>query len=77
MGCRWYDALDRLVTWAPDDITDAQFRATQAAILELEVRGVSTAERKRRSKSVKYALVLVLLQVTSDKLTKLWIAVTF
>ena len=40
---RWYEALDRLVTLgqlAPGDFTDAQFRATQAAILEQEVAGI-------------------------------------
>src|SRR5580700_373105 len=40
---RWYVALDRLVTrgqLAAGDFTDAQFRATQAAILEQEVAGI-------------------------------------
>lgn len=40
---RWYEALDRLVTsgqLAPADFIDAQFRATQAAILEQEVAGI-------------------------------------
>ena len=40
---RWYEALDRLVTLgqlAPGDFADAQFRATQAAILEQEVAGI-------------------------------------
>src|SRR5580698_2938895 len=40
---RWYEALDRLVTLgqlAAGDFTDAQFRATQAAILEQEVAGI-------------------------------------
>ena len=40
---RWYEALDRLVTLGQlptADFTDAQFRATQAAILEQEVAGI-------------------------------------
>jgi 5-methyltetrahydropteroyltriglutamate--homocysteine methyltransferase len=40
---RWYEALDRLVTLgqlAPGDFADAQFRATQAAILEQETAGI-------------------------------------
>jgi 5-methyltetrahydropteroyltriglutamate--homocysteine methyltransferase len=40
---RWYEALDRLVTLgqlSPADFSDAQFRATQAAILEQEVAGI-------------------------------------
>jgi 5-methyltetrahydropteroyltriglutamate--homocysteine methyltransferase len=40
---RWYEALDRLVTLgqlAPGDFADAQFRATQAAILEQEAAGI-------------------------------------
>jgi 5-methyltetrahydropteroyltriglutamate--homocysteine methyltransferase len=40
---RWYEALDRLVTLgqlAPGDFADAQFRATQAAILEQEIAGI-------------------------------------
>jgi 5-methyltetrahydropteroyltriglutamate--homocysteine methyltransferase len=40
---RWYEALDRLVTLgqlAPGDLADAQFRATQAAILEQEIAGI-------------------------------------
>jgi 5-methyltetrahydropteroyltriglutamate--homocysteine methyltransferase len=40
---RWYEALDRLVTMgqlAPGDFADAQFRATQAAILEQEIAGI-------------------------------------
>ena len=40
---RWYEALDRLVTsgqLAPGDFTDAQLRATQAAILEQEIAGI-------------------------------------
>lgn len=40
---RWYEALDRLVTLgqlSPGDFADAQFRATQAAILEQESAGI-------------------------------------
>ena len=40
---RWYEALDRLVGLgqiSPADFADAQFRATQAAILEQEVAGI-------------------------------------
>jgi 5-methyltetrahydropteroyltriglutamate--homocysteine methyltransferase len=40
---RWYEALDRLVTLGQlpaGDFADAQFRATQAAILEQEVAGI-------------------------------------
>ncbi|HEY2107154.1 MAG TPA: hypothetical protein VGH29_15250, partial [Candidatus Binataceae bacterium] len=40
---RWYEALDRLVTLgqlAPGDFTDAQFRATQAAIVDQETAGI-------------------------------------
>jgi 5-methyltetrahydropteroyltriglutamate--homocysteine methyltransferase len=40
---RWYEALDRLVTLgqlSSADFTDAQFRATQAAILEQETAGI-------------------------------------
>jgi 5-methyltetrahydropteroyltriglutamate--homocysteine methyltransferase len=40
---RWYEALDRLVNLgqlSAGDLTDAQFRATQAAILEQEVAGI-------------------------------------
>ena len=40
---RWYEALDRLVTLgnlAAGDFADAQFRATQAAILEQEAAGI-------------------------------------
>jgi len=40
---RWYEAMDRLVTLGeliPGDFADAQFRATQAAILEQEVAGI-------------------------------------
>jgi 5-methyltetrahydropteroyltriglutamate--homocysteine methyltransferase len=40
---RWHEALDRLVTLgqlSPADFADAQFRATQAAILEQETAGI-------------------------------------
>jgi 5-methyltetrahydropteroyltriglutamate--homocysteine methyltransferase len=40
---RWYEALDRLVTLgqlSPADFSDAQFRATQAAIVEQEIAGI-------------------------------------
>ena len=40
---RWYEALDRLVAsgqLAPGDFTDAQLRATQAAIVEQEIAGI-------------------------------------
>jgi 5-methyltetrahydropteroyltriglutamate--homocysteine methyltransferase len=40
---RWYEALDRLLTLgqlAPGDFADAQFRATEAAILEQEIAGI-------------------------------------
>ncbi|MBV8538697.1 MAG: hypothetical protein JO128_24075 [Alphaproteobacteria bacterium] len=40
---RWYEALDRLVTLgqlSPGDLADAQFRASQAAILEQEAAGI-------------------------------------
>ena len=40
---RWYEALDRLVSsgqLAPGDFTDAQLRATQAAIVEQEIAGI-------------------------------------
>ena len=40
---RWYEALDRLVTLgelSPADFADAQFRASQAAILEQEIAGI-------------------------------------
>jgi 5-methyltetrahydropteroyltriglutamate--homocysteine methyltransferase len=40
---RWYEALDRLVTLGQmptGDFADAQFRATQAAILEQEIAGI-------------------------------------
>jgi 5-methyltetrahydropteroyltriglutamate--homocysteine methyltransferase len=40
---RWYEALDRLVTLgnlSAGDFADAQFRATQAAILEQEAAGI-------------------------------------
>jgi 5-methyltetrahydropteroyltriglutamate--homocysteine methyltransferase len=40
---RWYEALDRLVALGQlteGDLTDAQFRAMQAAILEQEIAGI-------------------------------------
>jgi 5-methyltetrahydropteroyltriglutamate--homocysteine methyltransferase len=40
---RWYEALDRLVTLgqlSPADFAVAQYRATQAAILEQEIAGI-------------------------------------
>ena len=40
---RWYEAMDRLVAsgqLASGDFTDAQLRATQAAILEQEIAGI-------------------------------------
>jgi 5-methyltetrahydropteroyltriglutamate--homocysteine methyltransferase len=40
---RWYEALDRLVSLdqlSAADFADAQFRATQAAILEQEIAGI-------------------------------------
>src|ERR1700723_3552049 len=40
---RWYEALDRLVTLgqlAAGDFTDAQFRASQAAILDQEIANI-------------------------------------
>src|ERR1700730_5456559 len=40
---RWYESLDRLVTLgqlSPADFADAQYRATQAAILEQEIAGI-------------------------------------
>jgi 5-methyltetrahydropteroyltriglutamate--homocysteine methyltransferase len=40
---RWYESLDRLVALgqlAPGDFSDAQLRATQAAILEQEIAGI-------------------------------------
>jgi 5-methyltetrahydropteroyltriglutamate--homocysteine methyltransferase len=40
---RWYEALDRLVAsgqLTPADLSDAQFRASQAAILDQEVGGI-------------------------------------
>jgi hypothetical protein len=40
---RWYEAMDRLVSsgqLAVGDFTDAQLRATQAAILEQEIAGI-------------------------------------
>src|SRR5580704_4456477 len=41
---RWYEALDRLVTLgnlSAADFADAQFRATQAAIVEQEAAGIN------------------------------------
>ena len=52
---RWYEALDRLVTMGqlqPADLSDAQFRAMQAAILEQEIAGIDVitgGEMHRRS----------------------------
>src|SRR6478609_7014788 len=52
---RWYETLDRLVTLgqlSAGDFADAQFRATQAAILEQEVAGIDVitgGEMHRRS----------------------------
>ena len=40
---RWYEALDRLIALgqlSPADFADAQYRATQAAILEQEIAGI-------------------------------------
>ncbi|MBF6568216.1 MAG: hypothetical protein IVW54_04980 [Candidatus Binataceae bacterium] len=40
---RWYEALDRMITLgqlSTGDLEDAQFRATQAAILEQEIAGI-------------------------------------
>ena len=40
---RWYEALDRLVTMGqlqPGDMSDAQFRTMQAAVLEQEAAGI-------------------------------------
>jgi 5-methyltetrahydropteroyltriglutamate--homocysteine methyltransferase len=40
---RWYEALDRLVTMGqlqPADFADAQYRASQAAIIEQEAAGI-------------------------------------
>src|SRR5688572_10704809 len=40
---RWYEALDRLVAsgqLTSADLTDAQFRASQAAILDQEIGGI-------------------------------------
>jgi 5-methyltetrahydropteroyltriglutamate--homocysteine methyltransferase len=51
---RWYEPLDRLLSLgqlAPDDFDDAQFRASQAAILEQEVAGIdviTSGEMHRR-----------------------------
>jgi 5-methyltetrahydropteroyltriglutamate--homocysteine methyltransferase len=52
---RWYEAIDRLVTMGqllPADLSDAQFRAMQAAILEQESAGIDVitgGEMHRRS----------------------------
>jgi 5-methyltetrahydropteroyltriglutamate--homocysteine methyltransferase len=52
---RWYEALDRLVSLgqlSAGDMADAQFRATQAAILEQEAAGIdviSGGEMHRRT----------------------------
>jgi 5-methyltetrahydropteroyltriglutamate--homocysteine methyltransferase len=52
---RWYEALDRMVTMGQlsrADLTDAQFRTTQAAILEQEAAGIdviSGGEMHRRT----------------------------
>jgi 5-methyltetrahydropteroyltriglutamate--homocysteine methyltransferase len=52
---RWYEALDRLVALgqlSPGDFEDAQFRASQAAILEQEVAGIdviTSGEMHRRT----------------------------
>jgi 5-methyltetrahydropteroyltriglutamate--homocysteine methyltransferase len=52
---RWYEALDRLVTLGQlrvADLADAQFRASQAAILEQEIAGIDVitgGEMHRRS----------------------------
>jgi 5-methyltetrahydropteroyltriglutamate--homocysteine methyltransferase len=51
---RWYEALDRLVTMnqlLPADMTDAQFRTMQAAVLEQEIAGIdiiTSGEAHRR-----------------------------
>jgi 5-methyltetrahydropteroyltriglutamate--homocysteine methyltransferase len=40
---RWYESVDRLVTLgqlAPEDMTDAQYRVMQAAILDQETAGI-------------------------------------
>ena len=44
---RWYEVLDRLVTLgqlSTGDFVDAQFRATQAAIVEQEAAGIDAAK---------------------------------
>ena len=52
---RWYEALDRLVTMgqlAAGDFADAQYRASQAAILEQEAAGIdviASGEMHRRT----------------------------
>ena len=52
---RWYEALDRLVelgTLSRADLADAQYRATQAAILDQEIAGIDLitgGEMQRRS----------------------------
>ncbi|MGH7088062.1 MAG: hypothetical protein ACREFQ_04105, partial [Stellaceae bacterium] len=52
---RWYEALHRLVTLgqlAPGDFADAQYRASEAAILEQEVAGIDVitgGEMQRRT----------------------------
>src|SRR6202790_94374 len=52
---RWYEALDRLLTLgqlSAGDFADAQFRATQAAILEQEIAGIDVitgGEMQRRT----------------------------
>ena len=46
---RWYEAMDRLVCsgqLAPGDFTDAQLRATRAAILEQEIAGIRRHHRR-------------------------------
>lgn len=52
---RWYEALDRLVTLGqlePADMSDAQFRAMEAAVLEQETAGIDVitgGEAQRRT----------------------------
>src|ERR1700761_4733747 len=52
---RWYEPLDRLVTLgqlAPGDLSDAQLRASQAAVLEQEIAGIDVitgGEMNRRT----------------------------
>jgi 5-methyltetrahydropteroyltriglutamate--homocysteine methyltransferase len=44
----WYEALDRLVKLgqiSPGDFADAQFRATQAAVLDQEIAGIDVITR--------------------------------